>query len=157
MKRTLRTATLLTALLALAWPAAAQDTSSGSRASGHDAGRCTRLRRLIITALLPRRISQAWKEGRPIVMQYYRPQDKRGINIFETTEDAGCAVHRFQARHRRGVRLASAEPDAREHGHAGDGERGQRQSAGRHRLRLQQPDRQSLSSTRSSRPASASR
>ena len=30
MKRTLQTATLLTALVALAWPAAAQDTSSGS-------------------------------------------------------------------------------------------------------------------------------
>jgi cell division septation protein DedD len=27
----------------------------------------------------------SWKKGRKIVMQYYRPQDKRGLNVFETT------------------------------------------------------------------------
>jgi hypothetical protein len=29
------------------------------------------------------------KEGRPITMQYYRPLDQRGINVFETTKEPG--------------------------------------------------------------------
>jgi hypothetical protein len=38
----------------------------------------------------------SWKKGRPIVMQYYRPQDKRGINMFETTKDPGVAFTGFK-------------------------------------------------------------
>ena len=38
----------------------------------------------------------SWKKGRPIVMQYYRPQDKRGINMFETTKDPGVEFTGFR-------------------------------------------------------------
>jgi polyisoprenoid-binding protein YceI len=32
----------------------------------------------------------AWKKGRQIPLQYYRAQDQRGINVFETTKDPGA-------------------------------------------------------------------
>ena len=95
MKRTLQTATLLTALAALAWPAAAQDTSSGSGpADGtavvtpDSAGSSTN------EAAAPD--LETWKKGRPIVIQYYRPQDKRGINVFESPKAAGVPFTDFK-------------------------------------------------------------
>jgi hypothetical protein len=95
MKRTLHTATLLTALVALAWPAAAQDTSSGSGPTDatavvtpDSAGSSTN------EAAAPD--LETWKKGRPIVMQYYRPQDKRGINVFETPKAAGVPFTDFK-------------------------------------------------------------
>ena len=33
---------------------------------------------------------ESWTKGRPITMQYYRPQDRRGLNVFETTKDPGA-------------------------------------------------------------------
>jgi hypothetical protein len=38
----------------------------------------------------------SWKKGRKIVMQYYRPQDKRGLNVFETTKDPGVEFTGFK-------------------------------------------------------------
>ena len=38
----------------------------------------------------------SWKKGRPITMQYFRPQDKRGINMFETTKDPGVEFTGFK-------------------------------------------------------------
>jgi len=38
----------------------------------------------------------SWKKGRPIVMQYYRPQDKRGLNVFETTKVPGVEFTGFK-------------------------------------------------------------
>ena len=38
----------------------------------------------------------SWKKGRPITMQYFRPQDKRGINMFETTKDPGAEFTGFK-------------------------------------------------------------
>ena len=38
----------------------------------------------------------SWKKGRPIVMQYYRPQDKRGVNMFETSKDPGVEFTGFK-------------------------------------------------------------
>ncbi|HEX7018473.1 MAG TPA: hypothetical protein VF159_00575, partial [Gemmatimonadaceae bacterium] len=38
----------------------------------------------------------AWKKGRPITMQYFRPQDKRGLNMFETTKDPGVEYTGFK-------------------------------------------------------------
>jgi hypothetical protein len=37
-----------------------------------------------------------WKEGRPITIQYFRPQDKRGVNMFETTKDPGVEYTGFR-------------------------------------------------------------
>jgi hypothetical protein len=38
----------------------------------------------------------SWKKGRPIVMQYYRPQDIRGLNVFETTKVPGVEFKGFK-------------------------------------------------------------
>jgi hypothetical protein len=38
----------------------------------------------------------SWKKGRPIAMQYIRPQDKRGLNVFETTKDKGAEFTGFK-------------------------------------------------------------
>ena len=38
----------------------------------------------------------SWKKGRPVVMQYYRPQDKRGLNVFETTKVPGVEFTGFK-------------------------------------------------------------
>ena len=39
---------------------------------------------------------ESWTKGRPIVIQYYRPQDKRGINVFETTKEPGVEFKGFK-------------------------------------------------------------
>ena len=36
------------------------------------------------------------RKGRPIVMQYFRPQDQRGLNVFETTKDPGVEYAGFK-------------------------------------------------------------
>ena len=93
MNRTLITATMFTALLALAWPAAAQDTSNGTGPADTAAvapdsdGSST-------AAAAPD--LEAWKRGRPIVMQYYRPLDSRGVNIFETSKFPGAPYSDFK-------------------------------------------------------------
>ena len=38
----------------------------------------------------------SWKQGRPVTMQYFRPQDKRGLNVFETTKDPGVEFTGFK-------------------------------------------------------------
>ena len=38
----------------------------------------------------------SWKKGRPITIQYFRAQDKRGINVFETTKDPGVEFTGFK-------------------------------------------------------------
>src|SRR5438874_5189293 len=38
----------------------------------------------------------SWKKGRPIVMQYFRPQDKRGITMFETSKAPGVEFTGFK-------------------------------------------------------------
>jgi hypothetical protein len=40
--------------------------------------------------------NDAWKKGRPITMQYYRPLDQRGINIFETSKEPGVEYTGFK-------------------------------------------------------------
>jgi hypothetical protein len=40
--------------------------------------------------------SDSWKEGRPITMQYYRPLDQRGINMFETSKVPGVQYTGFK-------------------------------------------------------------
>jgi hypothetical protein len=38
----------------------------------------------------------SWKKGRPIAMQFFRPQDKRGLNVFETTKEPGAEFKGFK-------------------------------------------------------------
>ena len=37
----------------------------------------------------------SWKKGRPMRIQYLRPADKRGINVFETTKEPGAEFKGF--------------------------------------------------------------
>src|SRR6266851_4944446 len=38
----------------------------------------------------------SWTKGRPIAMQYFRPMDKRGLNVFETTKVPGAEFTGFK-------------------------------------------------------------
>ena len=38
----------------------------------------------------------SWKKGRTITMQYFRPMDRRGINVFETTKVPGAEFTGFK-------------------------------------------------------------
>jgi hypothetical protein len=80
-----RTALALSAVLALALPAAAQQATPPANAPADQAA-----------AGAPATADSTWKTGRPIVIQYFRPHDKRGINVFETTKDPGPAFTGFK-------------------------------------------------------------
>jgi hypothetical protein len=94
MTRIIRFATALTALLALSASANAQQTAytstppadTGSRAvTDADAAKAA-----------AEEAESAWKLGRPIVIQYMRAQDKRGLNTFETPKTAGAEYTGFK-------------------------------------------------------------
>jgi len=90
MRSTLRIATALSALLALASPAPAQQTSEGAATpSGTTSADAA-------NAPATTAASDVWKKGRPITMQYFRPVDKRGIHVFETTKDPGVEFTGFK-------------------------------------------------------------
>lgn len=40
--------------------------------------------------------TRTWKDGRTIPISYFRPMDKRGLNVFETTKDEGVAFDGFK-------------------------------------------------------------
>jgi hypothetical protein len=75
MKRIYQIATAFTILLALAWPAAAQEPIGAKPTAAP---------------------TTTWKDGRPIAIQYLRPQDKRGLNVFETTKNPGTEFTGFK-------------------------------------------------------------
>jgi hypothetical protein len=87
-------------VLALAAPAAAQAPASGPAASpdsavvanpptDEEAAEAAK-------AAAKAAAKESWTKGRPIVMQYFRPQDKRGLNVFETTKEAGAEFTGFK-------------------------------------------------------------
>jgi hypothetical protein len=89
-----RTALTLTfgALLTVAIPAAAQQTTEGTTPPATPA---------TATAPAPADTTQesilnSWKKGRPLTIRYIRPQDKRGLNVFETTKDPGAEFNGFK-------------------------------------------------------------
>jgi len=86
MTRTLRIATAFAVLLGLATPAVAQQTSETPPPASPPPA----------TAEPEQAIKDSWKKGRTISMQYFRPQDRRGINVFETTKDAGAEFTGFK-------------------------------------------------------------
>jgi hypothetical protein len=99
MRATIRFATALTALLAIATPVAAQQPSGGPVAPAETAATETLSPEEAAAAAAKaakEAAKESWTKGRPIVMQYFRPQDKRGINVFETTKDAGVAFTGFK-------------------------------------------------------------
>ena len=98
MRSTVHMATALAALLGIASPATAQVTEGAAPATD--------------TASIPKATpvddstpeaeaaeasaASSWKKGRPITMQYFRAQDRRGINVFETTKDPGVEFTGFK-------------------------------------------------------------
>lgn len=87
----------LTALLAMTSPARAQQTSdgaappTGTAAAPDSPSTDAQAQKAEATSAI-----ESWKKGRPISMQYFRPQDKRGINVFETTKDPGVEFTGFK-------------------------------------------------------------
>jgi hypothetical protein len=99
MTPTLRLASALAALLAVAVPAAAQQQPSdeGSPSTGASAAPTTPAPEKSDPATAAAAAAESsWKKGRPITIQYVRPQDKRGINVFETPKDPGAEFTGFK-------------------------------------------------------------
>jgi hypothetical protein len=81
----------LGALLALASPAAAQQAAEATTpppAAGTPAP---------VAAAAPQdSLINSWKKGRPLTIRYIRPQDKRGLNMFETGKEPGAEFNGFK-------------------------------------------------------------
>jgi hypothetical protein len=88
MRTTTRFATALGALLALAVPAFAQPpTATPETAAASPAAEAK---------ATPQAEENNWLKGRPVTIQYYRPTDRRGINVFETTKESGVEYTGFK-------------------------------------------------------------
>jgi hypothetical protein len=97
MTRTIRFATALTALLAVAAPATARQTNDKiARAPEPTATAATADATDKEKAAEAAAAEASWKKGRPMTIQYLRPQDKRGINVFETTKEPGAEFKGFR-------------------------------------------------------------
>ena len=87
MTRHLRFALAFSAALALASPAAAQQAAQPADPPAEQASSA---------AASDPQVESSWTTGRPITIQYIRPQDRRGINVFETTKDPGVEYTGFK-------------------------------------------------------------
>jgi hypothetical protein len=96
----MRAALIITigAALAFAMPASAQQPQPDPAVAAPAAANPTNSPNTEATDAQVKEESPAtnWKKGRPITMQYFRPQDKRGINVFETTKDPGVEYTGFK-------------------------------------------------------------
>jgi hypothetical protein len=82
----------LGALFALAAPAAAQQGTESAPPSAPATTPAT-----APAATTPQdSLIDSWKKGRPLTIRYIRPQDKRGLNVFETTKAAGADFTGFR-------------------------------------------------------------
>src|SRR5688572_27700338 len=96
MTTTSRIATALAAWLVLTAAVAAQPPETGSAPPATpvtidkpaDEGKSEKTKEEAIL--------ESWTKGRPISMQYFRPQDKRGLNVFETTKEPGVEFTGFK-------------------------------------------------------------
>ncbi len=96
MKTTFRISSALAAWLALTVPAAAQQAANGSVPPATPVTAEKPSDEAKAEEATQESILESWKKGRPIAMQYFRPQDKRGINVFETTKDPGVKFTGFK-------------------------------------------------------------
>jgi hypothetical protein len=95
MKSTLRFAVPVVAWLALISPAAAQQVASTTTPDEmSSAPKATVVNDS--TTKAETADESAWKKGRPITIQYFRPLDQRGINVFETTKTPGVDFTGFK-------------------------------------------------------------
>jgi hypothetical protein len=95
MKSNLRSTLALTAMLAMTWPAAAQQTADPAPRSS-DSPAVAAAGPADAEAEAAAAAESAWKKGRPITIQYYRPLDQRGTNVFETTKEPGVEYTGFK-------------------------------------------------------------
>jgi hypothetical protein len=98
MRLIFRLATTLTALLAMTSPAAAQQIAEGSAppTATTSAPKATPVDDSATAAAAEAAAESSWKKGRPTTIQYLRAQDRRGINVFETTKDPGVEFTGFR-------------------------------------------------------------
>jgi hypothetical protein len=103
MKATFPIATALTVLLAVTSPAAAQQSPEGSGPSAEGvaapetpAAPETAPAAKTDAELAAEAAEASWKKGRTVNIQYLRPQDKRGLNVFETPKDPGVEFKGFR-------------------------------------------------------------
>ena len=89
MKRTLHVALTIAALAAVPALAYAQDTPTDPPPP---AGATAETEK---TDQEEQKMLDSWKKGRPMKIQYLRPQDRRGLNVFETTKDPGAEFKGF--------------------------------------------------------------
>ena len=95
MNSTLRFAVSMVAWLAMAAPATAQQTAGALPPDDmSSAPKATVVGDESTSKETPP--ESAWKHGRPISMQYVRPLDQRGINVFETTKTPGVEYTGFK-------------------------------------------------------------
>src|SRR5262245_21376014 len=94
MKPTFRIAIAMSAMLALGETAAAQETTAPpvEKSSPEAAAPATKSEKEAAAEAA----KESWTKGRKISMQDLRPQDKRGINVFETTKDPGAEFTGFK-------------------------------------------------------------
>ncbi|MGE0448204.1 MAG: hypothetical protein AB7Q29_01330 [Vicinamibacterales bacterium] len=91
MTRMFGSTTVLMALLAATAPAHAQGSGTGTQTADPPAATAASA-----AQTQPPAADDSWKEGRPIRIQYMRPLDKRGLNVFETTKDPGAEFKGFR-------------------------------------------------------------
>ena len=96
MKTTFRIASAFTAWLMLTAPAAAQDAGTGSAPPATPVTADKPSDDAAAEKAAAESALESWKKGRPISMQYFRAQDKRGVNVFETTKDPGVEFTGFK-------------------------------------------------------------
>src|SRR5688572_11496372 len=97
MKRTFRIATAFTALLVLAWPVTAQTTAVTPPAAAANSDKpAAAPAEKTAEEKAAEEVKASWTKGRPMTIQYLRPQDRRGINVFETTKDPGAEFKGFK-------------------------------------------------------------
>src|SRR5687768_224269 len=89
MKRTLQYLIALAASAVFSAPVLAQDTPKDPPATAGATDK-TEQDNKVAAAI------ESWKKGRPITIQYLRPQDKRGLNVFETTKEPGVEFTGFK-------------------------------------------------------------
>ena len=91
MTRTFGFAAALTVVMSL--PAVAQQLSAPqANAGGSSVAAATATEQDAQAAAA----ESSWKKGRPMTIQYLRAQDKRGLNVFETTKDPGAPFTGFK-------------------------------------------------------------
>jgi hypothetical protein len=89
MKPTVHVATAFSALLALMAPAIARAADPPPATTPVETAAPAKPDAKDEEAEKAAKAKTSWKKGRAITMQYFRAQDKRGVNVFETTKDPG--------------------------------------------------------------------